>query len=342
MTTLLESFPLTLRGISGASGAGSIQFSSVLPGTRATGWDNTAYLPSDVSNMKGPVLANNSAYSIDRFWIIDPVGYTTKPNVTLDFTYLNAEAAANSGNTITAANLQAQRWNSSSIPASWVDYYPQGSSATGGTSGTVTSVVVPSADFFRSWTLNDNSTPLPIQLLGFTGQCENGHVSLNWQTGSETNTSHFTIQKSYDGMHFYSIGDIPAAGNSSGIHMYSFNHDSVLHQIAYYRLLETDQNGEVSLFSTQSVTPCKQSSETSSAYQSGEGQISILFYALLDKNIPVKVYDSRGRLVASDQFAANTGYNHFELTAAMASGIYLVVLENECKPEVCKIGIRQQ
>jgi hypothetical protein len=116
----------------------------------------------------------------------------------------------------------------------------------------------------------------------------------------------------------------------------------VLHQIAYYRLLETDQNGEVSLFSTQSVTPCKQSSETSSAYQSGEGQISILFYALLDKNIPVKVYDSRGRLVASDQFAANTGYNHFELTAAMASGIYLVVLENECKPEVCKIGIRQQ
>ena len=74
-------FPLAVTGISGAAGAGSIQFSSTHAPVFASGWQNSQYMPSDVTNMNGwtasTFTTDNSMDAIDRFWIIDALGYTT-------------------------------------------------------------------------------------------------------------------------------------------------------------------------------------------------------------------------------------------------------------------------
>lgn len=47
-------------------------------------------------------------------------------------------------------------------------------------------------------------------------------ISLQWETISETNTSHFSIAQSADGVNYTETGKIPAAGNSSSIKVYNF------------------------------------------------------------------------------------------------------------------------
>jgi hypothetical protein len=333
----LESFPLTVSSITAGTGAGSIQFSSLKAATRATGWDNTGYMPSDVTNMLGALSANNSAYTIDRFWIIDPVNYTTKPAVTLSFTYLNAEAAANGSNTITLSNLLAQRWNTTL--GTWVDYYPQGTNATGGTSGTVTNVVVPAADFFRSWTLNDKTQPLPIELTAFSGTCSGSKIDLNWRTATETNSSFFTLAESSDGLNFHTIATIPAAGNSSQVKQYHYADDNSSGTISYYKLTETDLNGQQSVYTPIGVEPCgSQQTESMNIVKTGYG-ISLHVFSLTDQAVSLEVYEVSGRLVCTSRHSANSGENTFQITPYLADGVYLFRLKTNTKSLVQRMPV---
>ncbi len=87
------------------------------------------------------------------------------------------------------------------------------------------------------------SIVLPIELLSFTASCHDPNVIINWSTASETNNAFFTIEKSFDGKIFESIGKINAAGNSSQVIEYSFTDKNYLEGELYYRLLQTDYNG---------------------------------------------------------------------------------------------------
>jgi hypothetical protein len=44
-----------------------------------------------------------------------------------------------------------------------------------------------------------NNNPLPVELVSFSGVCDNGLINLTWQTASEFNSSHFDVEKSRDG-----------------------------------------------------------------------------------------------------------------------------------------------
>ena len=61
---------------------------------------------------------------------------------------------------------------------------------------------------------------LPIRLMEFTGNKTTlGTAKLNWKTGSESNSSYFTIQQSVDGRNFRDVTRVRAAGNLSLIHI---------------------------------------------------------------------------------------------------------------------------
>jgi hypothetical protein len=328
LSSALESFPLTVSSITAGIGAGNIQFSSKKAPTRATGWDNAAYMPSGVTNMQGAAgVPDNSAYSIDRFWIIDPQGYVLKPAVTLGFTYINAEGAANGSNTLTLANLLAQRWNTTL--GTWVDYYPQGTNATGGTTGTVTNVVVPALDFFRTWTLNDLTAPLPIDLISYSGACDAGKISLQWKTASETNSNYFTLERSTDGSIFQFVTTVKAAGNSSQTLQYSYADDVTGSGPVYYKLSETDFDGTQKTFQLIDVASCGSLPKESVTVYSGKDGPTLEFYSLTEQTLLAKTYDFAGRLVSCQSLNAGIGSNSYNLNQTIPNGIYLFVLKTQ-------------
>src|SRR5690606_14408515 len=71
--------------------------------------------------------------------------------------------------------------------------------------------------------LNINEQTLPVELSEFKGfPYENSSVFLEWVTRSETNNSHFEIERSADGVTFEQIGRVEGKGDGDQVQVYSF------------------------------------------------------------------------------------------------------------------------
>lgn len=86
--------------------------------------------------------------------------------------------------------------------------------------------------------------PLPIELLSFTANCNNQTIILKWTTASETNNDFFTLERTADGVSYEGIATIKGAGNSTATINYSFTDTNPYNEISYYRLKQTDYDGE--------------------------------------------------------------------------------------------------
>ncbi len=95
-----------------------------------------------------------------------------------------------------------------------------------------------------------NSTPLPIELLSFTGKNYDDKNILKWSTASEINNDYFTLEKSKDAITFQPIANMDGAGNSTAVLNYSFTDEMPFAGINYYRLKQTDFDGAISYSST--------------------------------------------------------------------------------------------
>ena len=88
------------------------------------------------------------------------------------------------------------------------------------------------------------TVPLPIQLAGFIALALSNSVKLTWKTNSEINNNYFTVQRSAGLETVIDIASVPGAENSSVIRNYSAVDENPLPGISYYRLKQTDYNGQ--------------------------------------------------------------------------------------------------
>ncbi|MBK6831603.1 MAG: hypothetical protein IPG92_13095 [Flavobacteriales bacterium] len=63
---------------------------------------------------------------------------------------------------------------------------------------------------------------------------------LQWTTGSETGSDHFTVERSNDGLRFAPVGEVTAMGNSQRATAYNFMDRSAPDGISFYRLRMVD------------------------------------------------------------------------------------------------------
>lgn len=92
----------------------------------------------------------------------------------------------------------------------------------------------------------DGSTPLPIDLIKFDYTIINSEVNLSWQVATEENNNYFTIERSANGVIWTEIDRVQGAGNSNIITNYSIIDSKPLLGESYYRLKQTDFDGEYS------------------------------------------------------------------------------------------------
>ena len=113
------------------------------------------------------------------------------------------------------------------------------------------------ADLSGTWkigTTDKTSTPLPIVLLDFTASLvDNTHVMLEWSTASEINNDVFTIERSSNGLTFEEITEVPGSGTTNRITDYEAYDDAPLDGVAYYRLKQTDYDGQFEYFKIVAV-----------------------------------------------------------------------------------------
>jgi 2-keto-4-pentenoate hydratase len=96
---------------------------------------------------------------------------------------------------------------------------------------------------------------LPIELIAFSGKRQLQDVELDWSTATETNNAYFTLERSGSDGEFSPIGTFAGAGNSSRVNNYHHLDKGAPSGQCYYRLKQTDFNGQYKYASIVSVKP---------------------------------------------------------------------------------------
>lgn len=297
--------------------------------------DHTTNLPwpTGVQHVSDDYGQDNWQYVLDRYWVIDnnfqSLGFSTWPRVDYTLRYDDDDWSLGDNN-ITEANLVAQRYND--IDDKWLDWLY--SDLVNASTNSVTVILTNSEDFYDVWTLVDNSDPLPVELVKLTAQCESGRVLVNWTTASETNNDYFTVERSQDGTFFDEVAVVDGAGTSNEMHNYSVYDDAPYSGVSYYRIKQTDFDGEVE-YSDLIATNCENSDmvfEIVTAYDNGSGGLNVAFNAADGEVFTATLFDMQGKLMMEESGRAYAGTNQVALNVANYSrGIYLLTLRNEHK-----------
>ncbi len=80
-----------------------------------------------------------------------------------------------------------------------------------------------------------------------------GNVKLDWQTSTESNSSHFVVERSADGTEWQSVGTVKAAGNSISSVSYAFEDALPISGKSMYRLQQVDLDGSFRLSGVETV-----------------------------------------------------------------------------------------
>lgn len=324
-TTSGIKIPLTMQITGSGAGSGIIDFSTYGGAT----WNNDTYRPTGVTNMTNMGTTNNSAEVIDRFWIIDAHGYTTKPSGNLQFNYNDAEHLA-IGNTINEADLKAERYEESSD--NW-EVYPVGG-VINTTSNYVTGVPFNSSDLVRTWTLIDQTTHLlPLVLTELSIQCTINGSELHWETASEVATDIFIISGSIDGIHFSEIGSIDAAGTSNETHDYIYTSD--VSSFSYLKLTLLNEDGTTNELGVRYNTCNDVVDPVFQAFTPSPHTIQVNTTAMVPGDYVVSIYTLSGQCITQSAVSLNEDPASMQYyDQQLSEGMYLVHLRSQSDPRM--------
>ena len=331
--------PVEINITAAGSAGGSLLLSTYRTTNMNTPWPAVA--PA-VTNMCSPVIqADASLYVVDRFWRIDGNSYATKPGATLSFGYDFANEAGGA-NTINEANLQAQRFNptqGSGVPTCPFPAPPPGPGGhwegllfgtVNTTTDRVNNAVISSADFFKDWILVDNSTPLPVTLLNFEVDCENGFTVLNWSTASENNNDYFVIEKSTDAINFFPIATVQGNGNSNTVLSYTYTDETPNYATTYYRLKQVDFDGKFEYFNVVVSTCTTDENFNVNQLQLNDNVFGFTINTSSSEKLTIYLYDYRGRIISQETIVVNKGNNPISLSKPhLSDGIYMLNIVGE-------------
>jgi hypothetical protein len=187
--------------------------------------------------------------------------------------------------------------------------------------------------FFGAGTEDDNA--LPVELVSFSGDCEDGLVNLEWQTASENNSEDFELEYSRDGIDWSLIHTEPAAGFSTELITYNFEHEQAISGDNYYRLTQNDVDGSSVVYDNLVINASCQS--TANGYFSvfpnpsaGSFQV-IMNNPEIEGTADLKIVDTKGSVVFMKSIVVNSGINMYVIQQDLAPGIYYINVENGSK-----------
>lgn len=182
------------------------------------------------SGSSGTGLISNT---LKRYYSISPTNNSSL-NATMQFNYVDNEM-----NGLSANESSFKLFRSTDGGSTWTDRF-------GSVTPVSNNVTLTLIDAFSIWTVSINdAVVLPIELISFDVANEDGVNLAKWSTASETNNDYFTLERSVDGKYFDIITTIEGAGNSSELIEYRFDDKDFESKINYYRLVQTDFNGNI-------------------------------------------------------------------------------------------------
>ncbi|MBX2931483.1 MAG: T9SS type A sorting domain-containing protein [Chitinophagaceae bacterium] len=157
---------------------------------------------------------------------------------------------------------------------------------------------------------------VPLRIVNYQLLIINEGVVNKWFTADEINVSHFNIQRSSNGIEFYTINTVAAKNNS--YNEYSFTDVQPLNGKSYYRIEAVDKDGKITYSKTLQIT-LNIKPETLNIYPNPARNV----VNVVSKNIQqINIIDFTGRTLIQQNF---NNANNVKLNVENVSkGIYLL------------------
>jgi hypothetical protein len=179
--------------------------------------------------------------------------------------------------------------------------------------------------------------PLPAKELQATLAVikEANTCEVNWYTKEETNTSHFTIERSQDGTSYVAVGEKNASGNTTARTDYEYNDNIEAVKSAnaiYYRIKLTDIDGKYYYSNTISVRPTSNTNgDIIVIYPTPfTHQLMVDYTSLQPSDIQIQLTDASGRIITQQLNTIESGTNHITVSnlEALSAGQYFIKIKD--------------
>ena len=172
-------------------------------------------------------------------------------------------------------------------------------------------------------------SPLPVELLYFTGRNEGPVNILDWSTSAEYNSAYFVVEKSLDNVNFEAIGTVPAAGTSLTELTYSLVDPNPVNGANYYRLKMVDLDGSFVESSVVVINVSWKLDISKIIPNPTKGNIDVIFTSDTEGRLVYRMYSMTGQLVKVKEVGATRGINtiHVDLSD-VAEGVYHFSIES--------------
>lgn len=189
----------------------------------------------------------------------------------------------------------------------------------------------------------NNGEGLPVELISFSGLCNESNIEIDWQTSSEYNSSHFDLEYSRDGMYWSILSNVVSAGMSTELKEYQFIHENVFSGTNYYRLSQVDIDGTIKTYNPIAI----------SCAESNVGQLSVYpnpssgSFQVILKNNPVigaaklVLLSGTGSEILNQSIEIGNGINTYMISEELEAGVYyLFLIDKESNRQMVKQVIR--
>lgn len=150
------------------------------------------------------------------------------------------------------------------------------------------------------------NSSLPVELTKITARVVRGNVHLSWSTASETNNSHFNIERSLDGREFAEIGRVAGAGTVREKQEYTFIDENPLPGANYYRLRQMDYDGRFSFSAVRRVMNGRPETAFLLFPSPATDYLQVQRSEPGDTDATWEIFDTGGRLLGSGVFPAES------------------------------------
>lgn len=189
-----------------------------------------------------------------------------------------------------------------------------------------------------------SSLLLPVELVSFSLNGDDGIVQLSWQTASEINNTGFEIQRSEDGESFRPLSFVEGKGTSYELNTYEYEDRATQGgKTYYYRLKQIDYDGsfEYSKILQAKIKGSLNVVGSFSPNPIASGTAFIDFETEKAEEWTASVFGPSGQLVHSNKLFIDEGQSRQELDfSELTAGLYFVKFENGVDRIYRKISIK--
>jgi hypothetical protein len=198
----------------------------------------------------------------------------------------------------------------------------------------VSSAVVDTAYFthngykgsFSPFAMGDEVVLLPVNWQNIA--ClreENNSTRISWATASETESDSFVVERATTAGEFRRIGAIPASGNSYTTRRYSLMDEQAPATTVFYRIKQTDKQGNGSYSEICQVNAAGNKAETVKIFPNpADNNIYVLFAVGQEEGAEITMIDITGKEVLHKK----AGSAQTTLSAAhLPAGMYLIHIQ---------------